>query len=116
MVNDSRGVRDDVSKGSSSMREIIDLGFVVGYLKTMGLENAQLFLDEFGSAMDPVHKQQTVRMVNSIMENEKFSQIFLISHDVAQYSAMDNAQVCILHESNTIIPPGCVYNKHVVFE
>lgn len=116
MVNDSRGIRDDVSKGSSSMREIIDLGFVVGYLKTMGLENGQLFLDEFGSAMDPIHKQQTVRMINSIVENEKFSQIFLISHDVSQYSAMDNAQVCILHEANTIIPPGCVYNKHVVFE
>jgi ABC-type dipeptide/oligopeptide/nickel transport system ATPase component len=116
MVNDSRGIRDDVAKGSSSMREIIDLGFVVGYLKTMGLENSQLFLDEFGSAMDPIHKQQTVRMINSIVENEKFSQIFLISHDVAQYSAMDNAEVCILHEANTIIPPGCVYNKHVVFE
>lgn len=116
MVNDSRSVREDVSLGSSSMREIIDLGFVVGYLKTMGLEHGQLFLDEFGSAMDPVHKQQTVRMVQSIMENEKFSQIFLISHDVSQYSAMDNAEVCILHESNTIIPPGCVYNQHVVFE
>jgi energy-coupling factor transporter ATP-binding protein EcfA2 len=117
MVNDSRpeSTREDVAKGSSSMREIINLGFVIGYMKSMGLENGQLFLDEFGKAMDPIHKHMTSRMVSTIVENEKFSQIFLISHDVAQYNAVDNAEVCILHEANTIIPPGCVYNKHVEF-
>lgn len=115
MVGDSKTIRDDIAQGSSSMREVIDLGFVVGYMKSVGLETAQLFLDEFGSAMDPIHKQQTSRMVSTIIENEKFSQIFLISHDVAQYSALDNAEVCILHEANTIIPNGCVYNKHVEF-
>ena len=108
--------RNDVSDGSSSMGEIIDLSFIVCAMKSIGLGNAPLFLDEFGSAMDPVHKQQTARMIANIVDGESFSQVFLISHDVAQYGSLDNTEVCLLNASNVIIPDGCVYNQHVTFE
>ncbi len=113
MVNKKDSVRNDISEGSSSMREIINLAFTVSALKSIGLGSATLFLDEFGATMDPVHKQQTTRMISDIVENEKFEQIFLISHDISQYGSIDNTEVCILNAANVIIPHGCVYNQHV---
>src|SRR5574343_959316 len=116
LVNGGEKPRADVSEGSRSMKEIIDLAFNICTLKSIGLSNSTLFLDEFGSAMDSVHKSKTARMIESIMNNENFSQIFIVSHDVAQYSSLDNIEICVLHKSNIIIPHGCVYNRHVVFE
>lgn len=116
MVGTSDTVRTDIIEGSSSMREIINLGFTICALKTIGLGNAQLFLDEFGSNMDPVHKHQTSRMISDIADNENFSQIFIISHDITQYGSLDNAEICVLNAANVIIPSGCIYNQHVTFD
>lgn len=116
MVGTSDTVRPDIIEGSSSMREIVNLGFTICALKTIGLGNAQLFLDEFGSNMDPVHKHQTSRMISDIADNENFSQIFIISHDITQYGSLDNAEICVLNAANVIIPSGCVYNQHVTFD
>lgn len=116
MVGSADNVRNDILQGSSSMHEIIDLGFTVCALKTMGLGQGQLFLDEFGSNMDSVHKQQTTKMISDIVENEKFSQIFLISHDITQYGSLENSEICVLNAANVIIPRGCTYNTHVTFE
>ena len=116
MVGSTDTVRPDIIEGSSSMREIVNLGFTICALKTIGLGNAQLFLDEFGSNMDPVHKQQTSRMISDIADNESFSQIFIISHDITQYGSLDNAEVCVLNAANVIIPNGCKYNQHVTFD
>ena len=116
LVNNGEKARPDVSEGSRSMKEIIDLAFIICTLKSIGLSNSSLFLDEFGSAMDAVHKSKTAKMIETIVNNENFGQIFIISHDIAQYSALDNIEICILHKSNIIIPHGCIYNQHVIFE
>jgi ABC-type hemin transport system ATPase subunit len=116
LVNDSTALRADVKNGSSSMREVVNLAFTVNALETIGLGQNQLFLDEFGSAMDPVHKRQTAQMINDIAINRKFSQIFLISHDIAQYSSLDHTEICVLNNANVIIPTGCTYNQHVTLE
>lgn len=116
LVGSSDTVRNDIIEGSSSMREIVNLGFTICALKTVGLGNAQLFLDEFGSNMDPVHKQHTSKMINDIADNEKFSQIFIISHDITQYGSLDNVEICVLNSANVIIPSGCIYNQHVTFD
>jgi hypothetical protein len=116
LVNNGEKPRPDVSEGSRSMKEIIDLAFNICTLKSIGLSTCSLFLDEFGSAMDAVHKSKTAKMIETIVNNENFGQIFIISHDISQYSALDNIEICILHKSNIIIPHGCVYNQHVIFE
>lgn len=105
--------RPDVTKGSSGMREVFDLSFVIAAMKALGLGSYPLFLDEFGKTLDPVHKQATVALLTSVMELENFEQIFMISHDVVQYGALGRSEICVLHEANVILPPNTAFNKHV---
>lgn len=105
--------RSDVSKGSSGMREVFDLAFVIASMKALGMGSWPLFLDEFGRTLDPVHKQASVALLTSLMELESFEQIFMISHDVVQYGALGRSEICVLHEANVVLPPNCVFNKHV---
>ena len=116
MVKTANNVRNDVVEGSSSMREIVDVAFTISSLKAIGLSKSTLFFDEFGSTMDAYHKKQSSRMLDDIIESEQFEQIFVISHDIAQYSSLDNTEVFVLHADNVIIPTGCVYNQHVKFD
>ena len=115
-VNGSSKPRNDVSEGSRSMKEIINLSFYICAMKAYGLGNCPLFLDEFGSSMDAVHKGKITNLIENISLHENFAQIFIVSHDVAQYSAIDNNEICILNKTNVIIPNNCTYNQHVVFE
>jgi ABC-type hemin transport system ATPase subunit len=113
MVNNEEGMRRDVSEGSSSMVEVVDLAFRICALKALKLDDSPLFLDEFGKAMDSVHRRATTNLIKTLMEEENFSQMFLISHDISQYGALSNCEVLVLNELNIILPPNSVYNKHV---
>lgn len=106
-------LRSDVSKGSSGMKEVIDLAFVIAAMKARGLGSYPLFLDEFGRTLDPVHKQASVALLISVMELERFEQIFMISHDIVQYGALGKSEICVLHDANVQLPPNCSYNTHV---
>lgn len=108
--------RSDISKGSTGMREVIDLAFVIAGMKAMGLGTYPLFLDEFGRTLDPVHKQASVALLISMMELERFEQVFLISHDIVQYSGVGRSEICVLHGANVQLPPNCSYNTNCKFE
>lgn len=108
--------RSDIAKGSSGMREVINLSFVIAAMKALGLGQYMLFLDEFGSKLDPVHKQAANMMLSSMLELERFEQVYMISHDVSQYNAFGKSQICVLHAGNVQLPPGCSYNTHVTIE
>lgn len=107
--------RKDVSKGSSGMQQVFDLAFVIAAMKSLGIGSYPLFLDEFGTGLDPVHKRATVSLLESLMELERFEQVILISHDITQYSAIGRSEICVLHDANVILPPNCEFNKHVKF-
>ena len=70
-------------------------------------------MDEFGHSMDPTHKAATINLINSIMEQEAFTQLFMISHDLLQYGALTNTEILVLCDENVTIPNNCVYNRHV---
>lgn len=110
-VNGKR--RFDVSAGSAAMHEVFNLAFVIMAMKSMGIADYPLFLDEFGKALDPVHKQASISMLGSLMDYESFEQIFMISHDIIQYGSIGRSEICVLHEANVVLPPNCEYNKHV---
>ena len=112
-VNKQEKPKDDVSEGSTAMKEVVDLAFTVTALKALHLGDCPLFLDEFGHSMDPVHKQATTTLINTIMQQESFSQLFMISHDMLQYGSLANTQVLVLCADNITIPRHCVYNTHV---
>lgn len=113
VVNGQEGAHKDVSEGSSAMIEVVDIAFRVCALKALKLGDTPLFLDEFGKTMDSVHRRATTNLITTLMEEDSFSQMFFISHDISQYGALSNCEVCVLNDMNVILPPNSIYNKHV---
>ena len=114
IVDTQDHVRDDISKGSTAMKEVIDLAFMITAMKALHLGEYPLYLDEFGSTMDPTHKAATINLINMIMEQDNFTQLFMISHDSIQYGALSNTQVCVLASENMLLSKDSIYNQHVV--
>lgn len=102
----------DVSKCSTGQREIIDLSFKIVAMNYLGMSNFPLVLDELGSAMDPEHRFQVVHLINFLIEQCSFSQLFIVSHDYAQYGSLGNMQTCVICPNNIVVPDK--YNEHVV--
>jgi ABC-type transporter Mla maintaining outer membrane lipid asymmetry ATPase subunit MlaF len=61
--------------------------------------------------MDNGHRNEVISLIKAFNEQKTFSQMFIVSHDVTQYSSLPNAQVCVICDIN-IITPG-TYNEHV---
>ena len=101
----------DVKQGSTGMVEIINLAFRLVAMGYLGLSDYPLYTDELGSSFDAKHKSASVYMIKSLIEQSSFSQIFMISHDYAQYGALSNAQICALSTTNIVVPVK--YNEHV---
>lgn len=105
--------RKDVSEGSEGMIDLVNLAFRIAGMKALGLGDFPLILDEYGRTFDAKHKNSSVHMIGNLLDTANFTQIFMISHDIAQYGSIERAEVCVLDEKNIVLPPGCVYNKHV---
>ena len=101
----------DVKFGSTGMVEIINLAFRLVAMNYLGLQDSPLYIDEFAASFDAKHKSASVYMIKSLIEQSTFSQIFMISHDYAQYGALSNAQICALSTTNIVVPVK--YNEHV---
>jgi hypothetical protein len=104
-------ITPDVSKCSRGMKEIINLAFKITGMKYLDLLDTPLYLDEFGSAMDNGHRNEVISLIKAFNEQKTFSQMFIVSHDVTQYSSLPNAQVCVICDINIITPD--TYNEHV---
>ena len=113
VVDKDSSTRKDVSLGSSAMLEIFDLVFRVCAAKAIGLGKLPLLLDEFGKGFDNVHKSSIVHMLGTLVDLNQVDQIFVISHEFSQYTALGTSEICVLHQSNVILPPGITFNKHV---
>jgi DNA repair exonuclease SbcCD ATPase subunit len=105
----------DVSKGSAGMQEIVNLAFKLTAMRYLGLQHSAVYLDEFSAALDASHTTASVYLIKSLLEQQSFSQVFMISHDFAQYGALANAEVCVLNDLNIVVPQtGQAVNRHVV--
>lgn len=114
MVQNKDNLVPDVSKGSSAMREVVDLAFKVVSMKYLGLADYPIILDEPCSAMDNEHKISSMSAITNLMDTQDFTQLFLVSHDHAQYGSLTNAEVCVLCSNNIVPPQGSIFNKHVL--
>lgn len=103
----------DVSKGSSGMKDIVNMAFKVVAMHKAGLSGYPLVLDEFGRAFDEEHREAAMRAIKHIIDSLGFSQIFMISHYESCWGAFDNAQICVLDKRNITLPAGLKYNGHV---
>jgi hypothetical protein len=105
----------DVSKGSAGMQEIVNLAFKLTAMRYLNLQHSAVYLDEFSAALDASHTTASVYLIKSLLEQQSFSQVFMISHDFAQYGALANAEICVLNDLNIVVPQtGQVVNSHVV--
>lgn len=114
MVQSRDNIVSDVSKGSSAMREVVDLAFKVISMKYLGLADYPIILDEPCSAMDNEHKISSMSAITNLMNTQDFTQLFLVSHDHAQYGSLTNAEVCVLCSNNIVPPAGSKFNTHVI--
>ena len=114
MVQNKDGMRKDIAEGSTGHREIIDLAFKVCAMEHLGLAEYPLFLDEFGTGLDEVHRVQSMQAIKNLMEQKPFTQLFMVSHYEASYGSLTQAEICVLCAANITIPPSMSYNKHVV--
>lgn len=70
----------DIALGSSGIKEVINLAFKLVSLELMGLTHYPLFLDEFGATFDSQHRSSAVNIIKQLIEEQRSSQLFLISH------------------------------------
>lgn len=106
----------DVKTGSGGQREIIDLAFRIIATKKLKLLDAPLILDEFGKDLDDVHQKSASFAIQTLVEQQLFQQVFMVSHYEASYGALTQAEICVLCADNILLPKDKPYNQHVTIE
>lgn len=104
----------DVSKGSTAMREVVDLAFRVVAMQYLGLQECPLLLDEFAASFDAAHRQAAYYTIGNVIAQSNFSQLFIVSHYEQTYGSMTNSEITVLCANNVGLPRDTVFNKHVV--
>lgn len=114
MVNSLDNIVPDVKMASSGQCEIVDVAFKVVAMRHLGLAETPLFLDEFGASLDESHREAATDTIKTLMEQEDFTQLFMVSHYRSSYGAFTNAEVCVIDPTNILVPDS--YNHHVFME
>lgn len=109
-VNDKKAGLD-VKDGSGAQGEIFDLAFMLVSLSHLGMDDTEIFLDEFAIRMDVAHRKEAMKMVVDLLTTSNFSQIFMISHYESTYSSLKDADITILCDDNVELPSTLIYNN-----
>ena len=89
----------DINKGSSSIKEVIDLSFKLTAMEILDMLDYPLILDEFSKTMDETNRIASYGYIEQL-NKQHFNQIFLVSHFQEMYSRFLNTDVVILDNSN----------------
>lgn len=109
---DDRSAGNDVADGSGAQMEIFDLAFMLVSMMHLGLDDSEIFLDEFSIKMDYAHRQEAMKMVMDLVISSNFSQIFMISHYESSYGNLSDADITVLCSDNIQLPEDLKYNVH----
>lgn len=109
---DGKKAGDDVSQGSGAQKEIFDLAFMLVTMIHLGLQETEIFLDEFSIKMDYAHRKEAMKMVMELLNNSDFSQIYMISHYESSYGTLSNADITVLCPENILLPSDLKYNTN----
>lgn len=104
----------DVSDLSLSMKEVVDLAFKLVSMEFMGLKDYPLYLDEFASSFDPVHRLNAYDGIEKI--RDKYSQTFIVSHYLEVFSRFTDADVTVISKDNMFMGEIKKYNEVASFE
>jgi ABC-type transporter Mla maintaining outer membrane lipid asymmetry ATPase subunit MlaF len=103
----------DVSKTSSGMQEIIDLAFKIVAMQYLGFSDYPLMLDEFSTRMDPAHRQSAYRVIQTLIDDSQFSQLFIVSHHYETYGSLKHSDITVLCNANVELAPDTVHNTQL---
>jgi energy-coupling factor transporter ATP-binding protein EcfA2 len=85
----------DISKGSSSIKDIIDLAFKITAMEFLELLEYPLILDELGSTFSSSHRVSVYEFIDELSKGY-FNQIFMISHFEDMFGRFKNTDVIVL--------------------
>lgn len=102
----------DVSKTSKGQMQVIDFAFHLTVMLYLNLTDYPLFLDEPGEGFDEQHRVKLMDFVKQLMDMNRHSQLFMISHYASSHGSFTNAEVLVLDSSNISVPGS--YNQHAV--
>lgn len=94
----------DVGKGSDGQQEIIDFAFRLVAILYLGFNDYPLYLDEMGRHQDETHLGNVMNYVKMLLDANRHSQLFMISHFAVGHGGFSNAEVLVLNDSNISIP------------
>ena len=101
----------DVGKGSDGQQEIVDFAFRLVAILYLGFSDYPLYLDEMGRHQDETHLGNVMNYVKMLLDANRHSQLFMISHFAVGHGGFSNADVLVLNGSNISIP--LKHNEHV---
>ena len=105
----------DVSKGSSAMLEIVNLAFRITAMQSLGLKHYPIALDEFAKTFDTVHRDAATYVIKTLVDQQIFNQVFVVSHYESIYGALPNSEICVLDSGNVALGKLTTsINKHVI--
>lgn len=100
----------DVSEGSTSQSDIVDFAFRQTAMLYLGLTSYPLYIDELGASFDEAHRPAINQFVSRLMDSDRYSQVFMISHYAAGYTAFHDAEYLVLDTRNIAVPEP--HNTH----
>lgn len=101
----------DIQFGSDSQLDIVNQAFRLVVYKFLELNGYPLYLDELGRTFDEVHRLNLTLALKDLMEDDIYSQIFLISHSFEGQNSYPNCQIAVIDDSHVSLKRE--YNTHV---
>lgn len=105
---------EDVSLGSEAQVDIINFAFKIIAMSYLGLDEYPIYLDEFSSSFDEVHREKAIYFIKTLLENNNYSQLFMVNHFASQFGAFTDVETLVLNSSNIALPS--IYNTHVTMD
>ncbi|QXO09985.1 hypothetical protein pEaSNUABM37_00024 [Erwinia phage pEa_SNUABM_37] len=102
----------DIAESSTGESQVINWVFRLVVMEYLGFNEYPLYGDEIGANFDEKHRPKLMEFLKKCASSGKYSQIFLISHYIAQHGVLTHAEVCALSTDGVALPER--YNEHVV--
>jgi DNA repair exonuclease SbcCD ATPase subunit len=98
------GQTKDISEGSTGQKDVVDFAFMLVVMLYKDLQDYPMFLDETGASFDPVHRTRLMNFINQHLDNQRCSQVYLVSHYATFSGGLSNADICVLDKTNISVP------------
>lgn len=113
--NNGMSLSPDIADNSSAQKDMINFAFVLTVYLYLDLEEYPLWIDELAPTMDELHRININNFVKMLIDSNRHSQLFMISHYLSGYGVYQNADICMLSDLNILNKPER-YNEHIVIK